>query len=129
MREIYWYNKLKKSPFNPPDYIFKTVWPILYFLMAASLAIVWFNKKCFPYCSAVTFFCIQLAFNLIWTTLFFKQRSPRLALLDMGVIILFTMLTYKNFKKINKFASQLLIPYIMWLFFALYLNLYIVINN
>ena len=97
--------------------------------MAIALAMVWTNKKCFPYCSAVTFFCIQLAFNLIWTTLFFKQKKPLLALLDIGVILLFTLLTYEKFLKVSKFAAYLLIPYIVWISFAGYLNLYIVLNN
>ena len=129
MRGNKWYKNLKKSKLNPPSYVFKWVWPILYLLMAVSLAIVWTNKKCFPYCSAVTFFCIQLAFNLIWTTLFFKQKKPLLALLDIGVILLFTLVTYEKFQKISSFAALLLVPYIIWISFAAYLNLYIVLNN
>jgi tryptophan-rich sensory protein len=124
-----WYKNLKKSKLNPPGYVFKWVWPTLYLLMAIALTMVWTNKKCFPYCSAVTFFCIQLAFNLIWTTLFFKQKKPFLALLDIGVILLFTLLTYEKFLKVSKFAAYLLIPYIVWISFAGYLNLYIVLNN
>jgi len=124
-----WYQQLQKSSLNPPDYIFKWVWPILYCLMTIALYIVWTNEKCYPYCDAVTFFCIQLTFNLIWTTLFFKLQKPLLALLDIGVIILFTFITYHKFKKINNFASQLLIPYMIWICFAAYLNLYIVLNN
>ena len=48
MRGNKWYKNLKKSRLNPPSYVFKWVWPILYLLIAAALAIVWTNKKCFP---------------------------------------------------------------------------------
>tara|TARA_B110000495_G_C22608516_1_gene363356 strand:+ start:83 stop:472 length:390 start_codon:yes stop_codon:yes gene_type:complete len=124
-----WYKNLKKSKLNPPSYVFKWVWPTLYLLMATALAIVWTNKKCYPYCDAVTYFCLQLGFNLIWTTLFFKLQKPLLALLDIGVILVFTLATYEKFQKINDFAAYLLIPYIIWISFAAYLNLYIVLNN
>ena len=123
-----WYKNLKKSKLNPPSYVFKWVWPTLYLLIATDLAIVWINKKCYPYCDAVTYFCLQLGFNLIWTTLFFKLQKPLLALLDIGVILVFTLATYEKFQKINDFAAYLLIPYIIWISFAAYLNLYIVLN-
>ena len=129
MQSKNWYKNLKKSKLNPPSYVFKWVWPTLYLLMIAALAIVWTNKKCYPYCDAVTYFCLQLGFNLIWTTLFFKLQKPLLALLDIGVILVFTLATYKKFQKISDFAAYLLIPYIIWISFAAYLNLYIVLNN
>ena len=64
------YRNMVKPKLNPPSYVFGIVWPILYLLMAISLFIVWNAKICFPYCNAVTYFFIQLFFNLIWTTLF-----------------------------------------------------------
>ena len=83
-----WYKTLKKAPWSPPNYIFGIVWPILYALMAISVALVWSNKKCYPYCSPVTFFLLQLAFNLIWTTIFFNWQMPRLAFLDLLIDML-----------------------------------------
>lgn len=124
-----WYKKLKKPPWTPPNYVFGIVWPLLYLLMSISFYIVLIDKKCFPYCSPLTLFLIQLSFNLIWTTLFFKFKKTKLALLDLILIIIFTLWTYNEFYKINIFASRLLIPYILWLFLALSLNSYIVIMN
>lgn len=124
-----WYNSLNRSQFSPPDWVFGIVWPILYTLMAISLYLVWTNKKCYPFCKPLYFFFIQLAFNLIWTTLFFVYKKPLLALLDIILILAFTIITYLQFQKINKKASYILIPYIAWLCFALYLNLFIVIKN
>ena len=124
-----WYNNLKKAPFSPPDYVFGIVWPILYTLMAISTYLVWTNKKCYPYCSAITYFNIQLFFNLIWTTLFFKLNMPKLALLDTVLILGFTMITFKKYFKISKSAAYILIPYITWLYLAFMLNAYIVVYN
>ena len=124
-----WYKTLKKAPWSPPNFTFGIVWPILYTLMAISVGIVWSNKKCYPYCSPITFFIIQLAFNLIWTTIFFKWQMPKLAFLDMILIIIVTFYTYKQFLPISKTAAYLLIPYMLWLCVAFSLNLYIILNN
>ena len=124
-----WYNTLNRAPWSPPNYIFGIVWPILYVLMTFSFILVWKNKKCFPYCSALTTFLIQLAFNLSWTTIFFYYKMPKLALLDIVLIIYFSLMTYQSFIKVSKMAAYLLIPYICWLFLALSLNTYIVLFN
>jgi tryptophan-rich sensory protein len=124
-----WYKNLKKAPFTPPSYVFGIVWPILYTLMAISTYLVWTNEKCYPYCSAITFFLIQLFFNLIWTTLFFKLNMPKLALLDTVLILGFTIFTFQKYFKINKIAAYILIPYIAWLCLAFILNAYIIIYN
>ena len=124
-----WYNKLNKSKYNPPSWIFGVVWPILYMFMIISFIIVKKNEKCKNYCDPLKFFTIQLLFNLIWTTIFFKFKNIKLALLDLILIIIFTFITIIQFYKISLTATLFLIPYFMWLCFALYLNLYIVINN
>mgnify|MGYP004478829879 FL=1 len=124
-----WYKSLKRAPWSPPGYIFGIVWPILYLLMAISFMIVQQNKKCYPYCNALTFFIIQLIFNLSWTTIFFKLKMPKLALLDILCILVFALITLYKFGFINKIASLLLLPYIIWLFLALSLNTYIVVFN
>lgn len=124
-----WYKNLNRSKLSPPSWVFGIVWPILYLLMTISFIIVQRNKKCFPFCSPLVFFIIQLGFNLIWTTLFFKMKLPLLALVDLMLTIIFTFITYYQFNTISKFGSYLLLPYIMWMCFAFYLNLYIVIYN
>jgi len=124
-----WYKNLNRSKLSPPSWVFGIVWPILYLLMTISFIIVQRNKKCFPFCSPLVFFIIQLGFNLIWTTLFFKMKLPLLALVDLMLTIIFTFITYYQFNTISKFGSYLLLPYMMWMCFAFYLNLHIVIYN
>lgn len=124
-----WYKSLNKAPWTPPSYVFGIVWPILYVLMGISFLLVWKNKKCFPYCSPLTYFLIQLGFNLIWTTLFFVMKKPLLALLDICLIIYFAMQTYNKFIKIHRLAAYLLVPYLLWLLLAFSMNFYIVLMN
>jgi tryptophan-rich sensory protein len=98
-------------------------------LMGISFLLVWKNKKCFPYCSPLTYFLIQLGFNLIWTTLFFVMKKPLLALLDICLIIYFAIQTYNRFIKIDRLAAYLLVPYLLWLLIAFSMNFYIVLMN
>ena len=132
MSNIYnrdWYKKLKRSNLSPPSWIFGVVWPILYILMGYSAFSIWKNKKCNPLCLGLIYFLIQLIFNLNWTRVFFKERNINKAFNYLIIIILYTCLTFIEFYKINKKTSYLLIPYILWLFFALYLTNYIKKNN
>ena len=124
-----WYKKLKVAPWNPPDYVFGIVWPILYVLMFISVTIVYLDKKCYPYCYPLTIFFAQLILNLSWTTIFFKFRAIKVALLVLVLIFGLTLYAAILFYDVNKIASYLLIPYLLWLCVAFSLNLYIVLNN
>ena len=123
------YTKLKKSPLSPPNYVFGIVWPILYLLMTVSFFIILkINKYSFNSIPLIIFI-IHLFFNFIWTYLFQNYKNKMIALTDLLIVILLTIYIIIEFYKINKLASYLLIPYIIWLCFAFYLNLFIVINN
>ena len=124
-----WYKNLKKSPLTPPSKTFSIVWPILYIMIFTAGLLVWKDKKCFPFCYAIFYFLIELILSLTWKTIFFRLHKPLVALLSIFIIIIFTILSLIKFRNINKIAFYLLIPYLIWLCFASYLNLYIVINN
>ncbi|MBU0546547.1 tryptophan-rich sensory protein [Patescibacteria group bacterium] len=125
-----WYSTLIKPNFNPPSWIFGPVWTALYTLMGISLYLVWskgfHTKNVKP---AVQLFVVHLVFNSLWSIAFFGLKNIALALLI--IIILWTMIAYliKLFWKINKKASYLLIPYILWVSFATVLNYSIWILN
>ena len=87
MKNERWYKNLKKAPWSPKPPVFGAVWSVLYIMMAIALYLVWTNKKCYPYCSAIKIFFIQLLLNLIWTTIFFRFKMPILALIDLVAII------------------------------------------
>ena len=118
-----WYNQLKKAPWTPPDYWFGIIWPILYTLMFISLYMVYNNRK------ALTLFVIQFLLNIIWTTIFFRLKMVKLALFDLTLLLFVVVMTIRVFYSINKFAAILLLPYLLWLFIAFSLNLYIIIHN
>ena len=116
-----WYLLLNKSELNPPSYIFGIVWPILYILMMVSAFLA--HKKIF------SIFIIQLFFNAAWSWLFFRFQMPLIALLDIYLLIAINIYILNLMYKENKVAFFLFIPYVVWISFASYLNLFIVINN
>jgi len=70
-----------------------------------------------------------MVLNVSWTTVFFRYKKTKIALIMILVIIGLTYKTYEEMKLIDTTASNLLIPYLVWLSFATYLNGYIVMNN
>tara|TARA_B100001287_G_C22675242_1_gene527305 strand:+ start:1457 stop:1900 length:444 start_codon:yes stop_codon:yes gene_type:complete len=119
--EDLWYQELAKSSLNPPGYVFGIVWPILYLLMSISAFRTFKETK--------NLFLIQLFFNALWSWLFFALQMPFVALLNIWLLIYLNIrLNFKMFYK-DKLSGFLFIPYVLWLFFASYLNLFIVLNN
>ena len=116
-----WYISLTKSSLNPPGYVFGIVWPILYFLMSISAYRTFVDTK--------NLFLIQLFFNAIWSWLFFAYQLPLIALLNIWLLIFLNIKLNMRMYRIDRFSGIIYIPYVIWLFFASYLNLFIVINN
>jgi len=116
-----WYQELVKSSLNPPGYVFGIVWPILYLMMSISAFRTFHETK--------SLFLTQLLFNALWSWLFFAFQMPLIALMNIWLLIYLNIkLNLKMFYQ-DKLSGLLFIPYVIWLFFASYLNLFIVINN
>ena len=116
-----WYQSLLKSELNPPGYVFGIVWPILYLLMSVSAYRTFKVTK--------NLFLLQLFFNTIWSWLFFSFHLPVIALLNIWLLIFLNIKLLFQMIKIDKISGIIYIPYVIWLAFASYLNLFIVINN
>jgi benzodiazapine receptor len=125
-----WYETLNKPFFNPPNWIFGPVWTTLYILMGISVYLIWTkgikNKK---NKDALYFFLIQLGLNFIWSFLFFGFQNPQLAFVEIIFLWAAILITIVKFWKLSKLAAYLLLPYIVWVSFALILNLFIAILN
>ena len=116
-----WYQSLIKSELNPPSFVFGIVWPVLYLLMGISAYRV--------FDSVAKLFFVQLFFNTIWSWLFFSFHLPLIALFDIWLLIFLNIKILIILYKEDVLSSILYTPYIIWLLFASYLNLFIVINN
>ena len=110
-----WYKSLPLPSLTPPDYIFSIVWPILYILMAISMFLVW-NK------ASPRFFALQLMCTALWPFVFFYLHSVQVGIGVIIALIVLLVLTIKTFYPVSKMAGLLLVPQLLWSFFALYLN-------
>ena len=90
-----WYENLNRSKLAPPNYVFGIVWPILYCLMLISVILLVLNKDNdkLNFKIGIAAFTFQLILNLIWTTIFFRLQRPKLALLDLLLTLIFTVLS------------------------------------
>lgn len=111
-----WYQFLNRPILAPPNWIFAPVWTILYILMGISLYLAWSHR------ARLTWFWVQLGLNANWSLAFFGLRSPKLGLLNIVVLWLSIILAIKDFRRKSVFAAWLLVPYLMWVSFATYLN-------
>ena len=118
------YPSLVKPSFNPPNWVFAPVWTILYIMMGVAGGMVWnrLEQDSENVKKAFTFFIIQLSLNAAWSVIFFYFHNPFLALIEIILFWLIIFETYIQFKKIDKTAGLLFIPYIAWVSFATLLN-------
>jgi tryptophan-rich sensory protein len=119
-----WYPTLVKPFFNPPDWVFGPVWTLLYIFMGIAGGLMWNQHDTNPegVKKGFLFFVIQLGLNAMWSYLFFVLCNPLLALIEIVLLWLLIFETYTQFKKINRWAGKLLIPYLAWVGFATLLN-------
>jgi tryptophan-rich sensory protein len=121
-----WYSTLVKPSFNPPSWIFGPVWLTLYTLMGISLFLIWQNKG---NKKAVNWFYLQLLLNASWSIIFFGAHELFLAFIIILAMVLSVIKTMLEFWKINKMSVYLLVPYLLWISFAGFLNYNIWILN
>jgi benzodiazapine receptor len=131
-----WYQTLIKPDFTPPNWVFGPVWLLLYLSIGLATYLFWESKKPAKIKKATwqkwpgfIFLYLQLIFNLAWTIIFFFFQSPQAALYEIIFLIGLVILNIFYFSKINLKAGLILIPYLIWLFFASYLNWTIFILN
>jgi translocator protein len=119
-----WYVYIKKPVFNPPDWVFGPIWTVLYFLMGIAAYLVWrkgYHKSGVR--GALGLFLIQLGLNCLWPIVFFGGRSITGGMAVIVLLWLAIFLTMRAFFRVSKTTCYLLIPYILWVSFALVLNL------
>ena len=118
-----WYAGLSRPSFTPPDWAFGVVWPILYVMMGISAFLIWnegFDRR--EVKIALGIFGLQLILNGLWTPIFFGLHLIGTALVEIIMMWIFILLTIISFWKVSKPAALLLLPYILWVSFAIALN-------
>jgi tryptophan-rich sensory protein len=120
-----WYSSLNRSSLTPANYIFPIAWTILYGIIGACGWIIWSYSSFSKLRAIKALYVIQLVLNWSWTPLFFHYHLAGFSLIVLICMdILVGMLIWLTYRKI-RLASLLMIPYLLWILFASYLNFYI----
>lgn len=125
-----WYAFINKPFLAPPNWVFAPVWTLLFLLMGVSLYLIISQKKKNKNTKkALLIFSAQLVLNIFWSIMFFSWHEILPAFAEMISLWLMIAATMLIFYKINKTAAYLLVPYILWVSFALILNFGFVVAN
>lgn len=117
-----WYEGLNKSGLTPPGPVFSIVWSILYALLAIVGWVLWCSRNESEMRSVFYLYSVQMLMNWAWTPLFFVLHWTGLSLLWILVMASLTELLILSLKNKKKSLAILLLPYLVWLLFAAYLN-------
>ncbi len=118
-----WFAMLDKPALYPPPVVFPIVWSILYVLMGIALALIVAARGARGRWLAVVAFAGQLAINLSWSPVFFAMHRMTLALSIIVALIVVLGVTIALAWRVRRMAAALLLPYLVWVCFASFLNL------
>lgn len=114
-----WYRGLKKPSWTPPDWVFPVTWLVLYICMAAAGA----RAALAPDNGiAMAFWAMQIAFNGLWTPVFFGLKKIRLGMAVVGMLWLTVLSATLALWQVDWVAGALFVPYLVWVTIASALN-------
>jgi len=117
-----WFANLNKPSFNPPNWIFGPVWSLLYLLMGIAAWQVWKESGWVAAKFALSWYGFHLLLNVAWSALFFGMRQPGWAAIEIVFLWISIAVSIILFYRHSKLASALLVPYLLWVTFASFLN-------
>ncbi len=125
-----WYVALTKPGWTPPNWAFGPIWSTLYVLMGISLFLIWrqgLYRKDVQI--AILVFAVQLAINVIWSIVFFGTHNIFGGLVLVLILWISIFINIIVFYRISKPAGLILIPYLLWVSIASYLNYSVFLLN
>ena len=111
-----------KPPLSPPALVFPIAWAILYALMGIGTARVYLTPASGVRARGLQLFLIQLAFNFLWSVIFFNFQAFGLAFVWLVILWVLILMMTLTFSKADRLSALLQIPYLIWVLFAGYLN-------
>ncbi|AGA77767.1 tryptophan-rich sensory protein [Echinicola vietnamensis DSM 17526] len=117
-----WYATLEKPPFNPPNSLFGPVWTVLYALMGVGIYLVWKSPDSPQRKKAIQVFIVQLVLNFCWSFIFFYFHLIGWAAIEIVLLLGMIIWMILIFRRVDKLAAYLQLPYLLWVSFATLLN-------
>jgi translocator protein len=125
-----WYRGLRKPSWQPPDWAFAPAWTVIFTLTAWAGVLGWYHAPDDgARATVIAVFAANGLLNMLWSFLFFKRRRPDWALREVVALWLSIVVLIATQSGLSVLGSWLLVPYLLWVSFAAYLNLTIVRLN
>lgn len=125
-----WYYALKRPHWQPPDWLFGPVWTTIFILATLAAVLSWQRARSSAQRRRIVLlFALNIAFNLLWSLLFFRLQRPDLALYEVPLLWLSIAALMIGLWPLSRVAASVLLPYLVWVSFAATLNLAIVRLN
>lgn len=124
-----WYAELKKPQWQPPDWLFGPAWTLIFTLAAAAAVISYTHASDSGKTAVIAVFVINAVLNILWSVLFFKLRSPMMALYEVTLLWLSIVSIMVVVMPHSRLAALLVVPYLLWVSFAGFLTYTIVKLN
>jgi len=116
-----WFRSLAKPAIYPPPWLFGVVWPVLFTLLGVALYLIWRaddpGRRL-----ALGLFVAQMVCNVAWTPVFFRAQNLALALVVIGALLALAVPMGVVFRRVDRTAGLLVVPYLLWVAFAAVLN-------
>ena len=124
------FSDLNQPPFSPPGWLFPVVWTVLYLLMGLAFYMVTMSDTENEQVNAAKkVYYGQLAVNFLWSLIFFNLEQYFFAFLWLLFLWVLIFITLIRFNRIRPLAGYFLVPYLLWVSFAGYLNFGIFLLN
>lgn len=124
------YDKFTPPPLLPPSWLFPVVWTVLYAVMGFSAYLIYSSEaNQSDKTKALKIYWAQLAVNFLWSIVFFRFEALWLAVAVILVLLALIVMMIAEFRKISPLAALINIPYLLWVAFATYLTIAIVVIN
>ena len=123
-----WYPSLVLSPLTPPAAVFPVVWGVLYVLMGVAAGTMWGVRSIYSRLM-LTLFTTQLLLNVLWSFCFFYMQSPLMGLVVLLLMDMLALMYVAGCFMVRKASGWLMVPYVLWLLFATYLNGFVAVYN
>jgi tryptophan-rich sensory protein len=125
-----WYRQLPKPTWTPPEWIFGPAWTLILGLAAWAGVLGWtYAPDSHAREIVVLLFALNIVFHMLWSPLFFNLKRPDWALIEVPFLWVSVLALIVYLSPISPLAGWLLLPYLLWVAFAAYLNLAIVRMN
>lgn len=121
-----WYTSLNQAPWTPPNWMFGAAWTLVMLCFSLYMALLYLKQ---PTKKVITLFALQVVLNVAWNFVFFNQHQLFIGFIIITALTFIITVFLVTYFKVMKIKNILILPYVIWIFVATSLNLYILINN